>query len=129
MARAMARSGRRKPLPGVAYPVQERSWRTFDQLLDAAEELLEEVSFEALRVEHVLERTGISNGSFYARFESKEALLAALVDRFRLDSEDALAELDSALSPGAGLEERVRLFVSLTLERFRFGSRARMEAA
>lgn len=64
-------------------PRQERSWDTYEQVLSAAERLLRDRSFDALRIDDVLSEAGVSTGSFYARFEDKEALLLALIDRYR----------------------------------------------
>ncbi len=60
---------------GVSEPLQERSRRTLERLLAAAGELLEERTFHELTVQEVVRRAGSSVGSFYARFEDKEALL------------------------------------------------------
>lgn len=59
----------------VSEPLQERSRRTLERLLEAAGELLEERTFHELTVQEVVKRAGSSVGSFYARFEDKEALL------------------------------------------------------
>jgi len=63
---------------GVKAPVQARSRATFDRLLSAAAELLAERRFEEASVAELVRRAGSSVGAFYARFESKEALLHEL---------------------------------------------------
>jgi TetR/AcrR family transcriptional regulator, ethionamide resistance regulator len=50
-------------------------------LLASAERLLEEQSLEDLAVEDVLQDAGVSRASFYFYFESKHAIVAALLER------------------------------------------------
>ena len=50
-------------------------------LLEAAERLLAERSLEELAVEDVLKEAGVSRASFYFYFESKHAIVAALLER------------------------------------------------
>ncbi len=52
-----------------------------DEVLDAALELFIDKGFSATRVEDVAKRAGISKGSVYLYFPSKEALLEGLVRR------------------------------------------------
>lgn len=66
------------PLDWVIAPRQERSQKTLEKLLDAAEELIREGGLEAVTVPAVVARAGSSVGSFYARFPDKNALLETL---------------------------------------------------
>ena len=50
-------------------------------LLEAAERLLAERSLDDLAVEDVLREAGVSRASFYFYFESKHAIVAALLER------------------------------------------------
>ena len=50
-------------------------------ILDAAEELLAERGLTDLTVADVIESAGVSRGSFYFYFESKQAVVAALLER------------------------------------------------
>jgi len=68
--------------PGVRLPRQERSRVTFDTILDTAEVLIREGGVSAVTVQEILDRTGIGSGSFYARFDSHEALMRFLALRF-----------------------------------------------
>lgn len=52
-----------------------------DEVLDAALELFTEKGFAATRVEDIAAKAGISKGTVYLYFESKEALMAGLIDR------------------------------------------------
>jgi AcrR family transcriptional regulator len=66
----------------INEPVQLRSKKTFEAILAATEALLDSKSFAAISVAEIVARAGCSTGSFYARFDSKEALLPALYDRY-----------------------------------------------
>jgi AcrR family transcriptional regulator len=80
----------------VRPPQQARSQETLDRILDAAELLIADKSFEDTRVADVVERAGSSVGAFYSRFRDKEGLLHALYDRFLVE---ATATADAALDP------------------------------
>lgn len=62
----------------------ERGWRgTPDLWLEAAHDLLVEGGVEAVKVMPLAQRLGLSRTSFYWHFPDREALLAALVDRWK----------------------------------------------
>lgn len=73
-----ARPGAGTPPAGVRPPLQARSRRTFREIVEAATGLLAEGGPEALTVQGVLERAGVGAGSFYARFDDRDALVAYL---------------------------------------------------
>ncbi|NEK86834.1 TetR/AcrR family transcriptional regulator [Blastococcus saxobsidens] len=60
-------------------PVTERGRRTRAALLQAGRELFEERGFADVRIDSVVERAGVSHGTFYTWFDSKESLLRAIV--------------------------------------------------
>ncbi len=56
-----------------------RGARTRAALLQAGREAFEELGFADARVDHVAQRAGVSHGTFYTYFESKEQLLREVV--------------------------------------------------
>jgi AcrR family transcriptional regulator len=79
-----------------AEPVhQERSQRTVERLLDAAEAEIREKGYADASVVEIARRAGCSVGTVYRRFRDKIALLHALDERwgeaFRVTMEDAVA--------------------------------------
>jgi AcrR family transcriptional regulator len=70
------------PAPGLRPPSQDRSQRTLDRILTATEELLEYHDFQDNSIHEIIYRAETSTGSFYARFEDKNALLTALCARY-----------------------------------------------
>lgn len=61
-------------------PRQQRSRQTVAAAIEAAEQLIAERGWQRLTTNHVAERAGISIGSLYQYFDSKEDLLAALIE-------------------------------------------------
>lgn len=97
---------------------QSRSLATEGRILDAAESLLSERSFDDLSVTGIAREAGVSVGGFYARFEGKEALLDALHLRYeerrtrRLESafeEDRWVESDAPERIGGVIAEIVHM--------------------
>jgi AcrR family transcriptional regulator len=87
-----------QPKPSLRPPVQARSQATYRRLLDAAEELLLEKSFDETSVADICARAGLTVGAFYARFTGKEALLVHLEERLTAEMEDLVA---GAVAPSA----------------------------
>ena len=68
-------------------PKQTRSQQSFDRMLDAATQILEEGGLSALTLSEVSRRSKVSIGSIYCRVDGKEDLLRAVQAR-------ALAQMD-----------------------------------
>jgi len=60
---------------------QERSRATVDALIEATARILVREGFDRASTNHVADVAGVSVGSLYQYFPSKEALVAAVVDR------------------------------------------------
>ncbi|WP_303760490.1 TetR/AcrR family transcriptional regulator [Sphingobium yanoikuyae] len=67
--------------PPYRVPVQERSRRTFEILLDSAGYLLGEVGIERISTNLICERAGVTPPAFYRYFDDKYAILYALAER------------------------------------------------
>ena len=63
--------------------VQSRSKTTREKVLEAAVELLLEVGHEGLAMKDLVERSGVSNGSIFRHFGSKDGVLEAIFVRER----------------------------------------------
>jgi AcrR family transcriptional regulator len=70
--------------PWVRPPSQARSQATMERFVQATRELLEERAFEDITVADIVTRAERTVGSFYARFEDKDAVLRLLLEQ--LDS-------------------------------------------
>src|SRR3954465_1577917 len=63
-------------------PQQLRSRETLDRILDAAEQVLEQKTFNEATLAEIMERAGVTVGAFYRRFPDKDALLHHLEEPF-----------------------------------------------
>jgi AcrR family transcriptional regulator len=84
---------------GRKRPVQARSQRTVDAILDAAAHMFGERGYTGTTTNHVAEAAGVSIGSLYQYFPNKDALLVALDERHL---EDARRALDKAAGDWRG---------------------------
>lgn len=74
-----------------AEPVQARSRKTMNRILDAAEVLLADSSIDRIGIADITARAGVAAGSFYTRFADKDDMLERLVERY-MDDLRAVAE-------------------------------------
>jgi len=103
-------------------PKQSRSRRTLERIVRASLAILEEEGPEGLTVKAIVRRADSSVGSFYARFEGKEELLAYLGDRVWTEAaerwDDRLSERDwSELELDQLMEGAVRLLADASRSR------------
>jgi AcrR family transcriptional regulator len=74
----MARRPLTKPRKNAS---QERSRATVDALVEATARILVREGFDKASTNRIAEKAGVSVGSLYQYFPSKEALVAAVIDR------------------------------------------------
>lgn len=104
-------------------PSQERAQQKVALILEAAMQLLDKGSLEALTTNAIAERAGVSIGTLYQYFGSKQAVLDALADREMA----ALTERVLSIMRGApvlGPGERLRLVVAAAMKTY--GGRTRV---
>lgn len=82
-------------------PRQSRSQATCDAILEAAARILETEGGHRLTTNHVAARAGVSVGSLYQYFPSKQAILAELIRRMR---QEMLADFEQAAREAKGRE-------------------------
>jgi AcrR family transcriptional regulator len=95
-------------------PKQERSKATVEAILEAAAQLLVELRYARMTTAKVAARAGVSVGSLYQYFPSKDALVGALVMRKFARVEPQMRET-IARTEGQPLEARVRTIIAATL--------------
>jgi len=74
-------------LTGVKQPKQERSQKSFDEIIVAAKDLIYEGGMERVTVKGILEKSGVGAGNFYGKFEGRDSLLEYLASLFWLAAE------------------------------------------
>jgi AcrR family transcriptional regulator len=89
-------------------PVQARSQRTVDVVLKAAAQVFARRGYAGATTNHIAERAGVSVGSLYEYFPSKDALLVALLEAHIHEGE---AVLERAAAEIAG--ERLSLVATI----------------
>jgi len=91
-------------------PVRRAKKPSADRILEAAEEVFAEHGYGEVSLRQLIGAAGVSTTAFYARFESKEAVMAALTARlFGELYADAPGALDKARDLEAGIEHGVDL--------------------
>src|SRR3569833_4414464 len=111
----MARISPTKPLKSA---LQARSRATVDALVEATARILVRDGFEKASTNRIAEGAGVSVGSLYQYFPSKEALVAAVIDRH---NEEIMAIVRTALTEVADLplDKAVRKLVTVAIEAHR----------
>jgi AcrR family transcriptional regulator len=90
-------------------------------ILDAAQELVLTRGYEQMSVQDILDRVGMSSGAFHHYFDSRRALLEALIDRIRTETEGPL--LPIVHDPQLTALEKLRGFLE-TFGQLRTNARA-----
>jgi AcrR family transcriptional regulator len=96
-------------------PVQARSQATVDAILEATARVLCDGGYDRASTNRIADKAGVSIGSLYQYFPSKESLVGALIDRH---SDEMLAVFlrQVAAVHAAPVHEAVRAVVSATVD-------------
>lgn len=79
-------------------PLQERSRRTVEVILDAAAQVFSEKGFSGGTTNHIAERAGVSIGSLYQYFPNKDSILVGLLERHTADGQRHIEKLLNSVS-------------------------------
>jgi AcrR family transcriptional regulator len=108
---AQAEPRRRPPPDDTARPRSAKGTRTRERLLEAAKVVFERDGFLDARVADISEQAGLSHGSFYYYFDSKEQIFrevaASLDERLGAPLGEVVFDPSSSLSPGERLREAI----------------------
>lgn len=85
-------TARKQRLNPRKQPVQHRSKATVDAVLVAAAQVFEAHGYAAGTTNRIAERAGVSIGTLYQYFPSKEAIAVALLERHIADTDHRLHE-------------------------------------
>lgn len=106
------KSSRQKRLEPRKKPRQRRAQATVEDVLAAAAQVFEALGYAAGTTNRIAERAGVSIGTLYQHFPSKEALAVALIERHLAEGMRRLNErVGSAVAEPRTLRETVQLFV------------------
>jgi AcrR family transcriptional regulator len=109
-------AGRRTPLKPRKRPSQARSRETVRAILEAAAHVFEERGPDAATTDAIAERAGVSIGSLYQYFPSKDALLATLSACHLLAARAAMAPAFAALAGQAPADAVIPVLVRAMVE-------------
>ncbi|MFZ9853337.1 MAG: TetR/AcrR family transcriptional regulator [Ilumatobacteraceae bacterium] len=91
---------------GKREPRRTPSVDSRQQLIDTALEIILKEGIDALRIEVVCERVGVTKGSLYWHFQDRQGLIReALFEQLRRLSAEQIESLDKAIDSGASREE------------------------
>ncbi|WFR98537.1 TetR/AcrR family transcriptional regulator [Rhizobium tumorigenes] len=93
----------------------EQKARRPKQILDAAFEEFVERGYVATRVEDIAERVGVTKGTIYVYFETKEELFSAMINHISTPFEDILA---SGRKLEGNCENRLRTLIETLYDDF-----------
>jgi AcrR family transcriptional regulator len=106
-----------KSLQPRKRPVQERSRFTVEQILGAAAQVFAERGYAGTTTNHIAERAGVSIGSLYQYFPSKDAILVALQARHVASASEVLQKMMAeAFAEKTAPEELLHRFVRRIIE-------------
>lgn len=88
-------------------PKQDVSEERKSQILDAAMETFAEKGFHKTRMADIAESSGLSKGSLYWYFDSKDAIILKLIDRV---FEFEIKDLTALLTDERSAEERIYIY-------------------
>lgn len=85
-------STRTKRLEARKPPIQKRAQFTVDGILSASAQVFEAFGYASASTNRIAKRAGVSIGTLYQYFPSKEAIAVALVERHVVDTDSRLHE-------------------------------------
>ena len=105
------------PLNPRKQPVQSRSSKTVDVILEAAAHILEERGFDGYTTNAIAERAGVSIGSLYQYFPGKDAITIALIERESMVLLEAVSQACALDDWQAALKAMIRAATEHQLSR------------
>jgi AcrR family transcriptional regulator len=110
-------TARKQRLEPRKPPVQKRSKATVEELLSAAAQVFEAHGYASGTTNRIAERAGVSIGTLYQYFPSKEAIAVALLERHIVDTDQRLhAWVGHMVAERHGLRAALHDYVTGMLE-------------
>lgn len=108
----------RKPAPPP--PQQARSRESLRRMVDAAEAVMEKYGVEGITVARVARQAGIAPSNVYRRFRGKNALLAAVFNRFtEINARELATPVDPEQVRPIGIRKFAETLISQMIQGFR----------
>ena len=100
-------------------PRQSRSAASLERVVQSAEKILAEHTYEDLTITRIVAESGVSVGAIYARFSNKEGIFNALVARFMNDTLQEFQDLDRDAWASSSLDEAIDQLVEVNARLYR----------
>ncbi len=104
------------PIIGARPPERRDAARNRERLLDAAQSLVERCGTRGVTMDAVAAAAGVGKGTVFRRFESREGLMAALLDHSETEWQGLVMSGPPPLGPGAEPWDRLLAFGRSRLE-------------
>ena len=104
------------PILGARPPERRDAARNRERLLDAAQSLVERCGTRGVTMDAVAAAAGVGKGTVFRRFESREGLMAALLDHSETEWQGLVMSGPPPLGPGAEPWDRLLAFGRSRLE-------------
>ena len=86
-----------------------------ERILKKSWELFKKNGYEETKIERITKEVGISKGSFYTYFKTKEDVLFSILEKIEIEIENSINDIDTSEEPSKVLynllEKRVELFL------------------
>lgn len=99
--------------PAALSRQQQKSLETKGRIFRAAKEILKRKGYDALSIKNICEEAGVSNGSFYHHFKTKDDLLS-----YYIEEQPSIGPECSALPENAGEAKRAIVLVYLNYVKY-----------
>jgi AcrR family transcriptional regulator len=104
------------PLIDDEPPERADAARNREALLAAADELIAQCGVASVTMDAVATRAGVGKGTVFRRFDSREGLMAAILNRSETQFQAAILSGSPPLGPGADPMERLLAFGHARIE-------------
>ncbi|MES2527449.1 MAG: TetR/AcrR family transcriptional regulator [Bdellovibrionota bacterium] len=97
-------------------PNQERARDTVENIVGATAHILEKDGFEKISTNRIAEKAGVSIGSLYQYFPTKEAIFSFMMERYVKSQTEMVDKLIQERRQSLDLKETVRIIISAIME-------------
>lgn len=106
----------KKKITPRKQPYQERAKETVETIVSATAHILEKEGFENISTNKIAEKAGVSIGSLYQYFPTKDAIFNFMMDRFVKSQTKLIDGILENRDPKAELKETIALIISAILD-------------
>ena len=107
---------RKKSLNPRKEPNQERAKDTVENIVSATAHILEKDGFEKISTNRIADKAGVSIGSLYQYFPTKEAIFSFMMERYVNSQTEMVDRLIQERKSDQDLKETVRIIISAIME-------------